>query len=172
VDEHSLHSPFMFSLMKNVIRVPPAYDETIECLRLSLKRDQRKISFNDLGTVGGVLPHIRSIASIARRSLSPAWFSSLYQRMIAHFRCSHIVELGTSLGIKTLYLAQSPGTHVYTFEGAGSVSDVARQNFASVAADKIMVIEGDIRSTLRDFLSDGRRVDFAFMDANHTREAT
>lgn len=92
--------------------------------------------------------------------------------MIAHFRCSHIVELGTSLGINTLYLAQSPGTHVYTFEGAGSVAEVARQNFASVAADNITVIEGDISSTLRDFLSDGRRVDFAFMDANHTREAT
>lgn len=61
---------------------------------------------------------------------------------------------------------------MYTFEGAGSVAEVARQNFASVAADNITVIEGDISSTLRDFLSDGRRVDFAFMDANHTREAT
>ncbi len=61
---------------------------------------------------------------------------------------------------------------MYTFEGAGSVADVARQNFASVAADNITVVEGDIDSTLREFLSDDRRVDFAFMDANHTREAT
>lgn len=158
--------------MMNVIRVPPTYDARAERLRLALKQDQRMISFRDLGTGAGLLPDTRSIASIARRSLSPAWFSSLYQRMIAYFRCRNIVELGTSLGINTLYLAQSPGTNVYTFEGAESVATVARENFASMEAHNITLVEGDIGKTLRDFTSGDRGVDFAFIDANHTRKAT
>jgi len=172
VDEHSLHSPFLFNLMTRVISVVPVYHAPLERLRQELMRDKNEIPFNDLGTGATLLPRSRSISTIAKRSLSPARFSCLYQRLISYFRCTTVVELGTSLGINTLYLAQSPGVQVYTFEGADSIAAVAQANFARMQMKNITLIQGDIDVTLADFVAKGLRVDFAFMDANHTLRAT
>lgn len=172
VDEHSLHSPFLFNLMMRVIRVPPVYHEPLERLRQELMRDQNEIHVNDLGTGANLHPRGRRISTIAKRSLSPARFSCLYQRLISYFRCSTVVELGTSLGINTLYLAQSPGARVYTFEGAESIAAVAHANFDRMQMRNITLIQGDIGVTLESFAAESPRVDFAFMDANHTLPAT
>lgn len=172
VDEHSLHSPFLFNLMTRVIGLSPVYDESLERLRRELIRDRNEIPVNDLGTGATLLPRHRRVSTIAKRSLSPARFSCLYQRLITHFRCATVVELGTSLGINTLYLAQSPGTHVYTFEGAESIAALAVANFTRMEMQNITLIQGDIGKTLPDFVAKSPAVDFAFMDANHTLDAT
>lgn len=80
--------------------------------------------------------------------------------------------MGTSLGINTLYLAHTPGTHVHTFEGADAIAAVARANFAKMDLRNITIIRGDISVTLADFVGKNKPVDFAFMDANHTLAAT
>lgn len=135
-------------------------------------RDKNEIPFNDLGTGASVLPRSRSISTIAKRSLSPARFSCLYQRLISYFKCMTVVELGTSLGINALYLAQSPGVQVYTFEGAESVAAIAQASFARLQMKNITLIQGDIDITLPDFVAKRMSVDFAFMDANHSLRGT
>lgn len=172
VDEHSLHSPFLYELMTRVIKAAPVHDERLEALRRELLRDRNEIVVNDLGTGAKLHPDKRRISAIARKSLSPPRYSSLYQRLIGHFRCRTIVELGTSLGINTLYLAQPDDTQVYTFEGAPAIAAIAKTNFMRMGKTNITLREGDIDTTLTDFIKEGRAIDFAFMDANHTRDAT
>lgn len=158
--------------MTRVISVPPDYCTPFEHLRRELMRDQRLIQVDDPGTGATLHPRTRSISSIAKKSLSPARFSSLYQRLISHFKCRTVIELGTSLGINTLYLARTPGTQVYTFEGAQSIAALARANFARMRTQNITLVEGDIGATLKTFTANGAGIDFAFMDANHTLPAT
>jgi len=92
--------------------------------------------------------------------------------MIAHFNCRNIIELGTSLGINTLYLANALPCFVRTFEGAPNISKIAARLFQETNADNIKLIEGNIDLTLPQELGTLESVDFAFLDANHRLEPT
>jgi predicted O-methyltransferase YrrM len=171
VDEHSLHSPFLFDLYTRVIRSKnEGKIAAIEKLRRQLVRDKRSIPVQDLGA--GNYPSPRTISSIARTSLSPVEFSTLYARLIRHFKGKSIVELGTSFGINTLYLAQYRDSSVTTFEGSPDIASIARLTFEFAGAKNIKLVEGNIDHTLSPFLQSVRKVDFVFMDANHRYSST
>jgi predicted O-methyltransferase YrrM len=173
VDEHSLHSPFLFDLYTNVIEKETDGILQIENLRSKLLKDERSITLNDLG-VGSkhASGATRKISEIADVSLSDVRFSSLYFRLASHFKARNIVELGTSFGINTLYLAQVEGSTVYTFEGANEVADIAELSFEFASAKNVKLIRGNIDTTLFSWLSRMPKIDLAFMDANHRYEST
>lgn len=170
MDEHSLHSPFFYDLYTKAIRpkgTPERY-ETIESIRRKLLQNENYIDVEDFGA-GAVYTksNRRRIRDIARTSITPGKFSRLYQRLIHHFNSKVILELGTSFGVNTLYLAAKQDAIVYTFEGAKNIVSIAKQNFESAGAGNIRLIEGDINTTLPAFLATSKKIDFAFIDANH-----
>jgi predicted O-methyltransferase YrrM len=171
VDEHSLHSPFYFDFYTNVVRGNNNTEghAEIERLRYKLISDIRPISVDDYGTGGN---EQRRISDIATSSLSPQRYSALYSRIIRHFKAQNIVELGTSLGINTLYLGLRKDTKVTTFEGSNELADLAALTFEFANAKNINIVRGNIDVTLPDFLQTIRKVDMAFIDANHTYAAT
>ena len=84
-----------------------------------------------------------------------------------------MVELGTSVGINTCYLATNSNIKVFTFEGSEQLASIANGIFSSHnEAKNIELISGNIDKTLPEFLASPRQVDFAFVDANHRYEAT
>lgn len=172
IDEHSLHAPFLFRFVTEVLRATHTVDPEVEELRARLLCDKSEIEVRDLSSKANHYPTVRRVSAIARRSLSPAYLSSLYQRMINYYRCETIVELGTCLGVNTLYLARPAGTQVYTFEGAPSLAALARKHFAALHQDNIHVVEGDIDDTLSEFVKSDVKVDWVLIDANHTEAAT
>ena len=168
VDEHSLHSPFFFDLYTRHIktRTAAANAAQIETLRKKLLEDNRLITVQDLGS-GSTRATVRKVARIARTSLSPPRYSNIYSRLISAFQARTIVELGTSLGINTLYLAQAPGSSVATFEGAPAIAEIAAITFEFGQTNNIELITGDINTALPGYLQRVRHVDFALIDANH-----
>jgi predicted O-methyltransferase YrrM len=170
VDEHSLHSPFFFDLYSKVIKVKHGEYSIAETLRKKLLNDQRQITVQDYGSKGGV--YQKKIGAIAKASLTPSYYSALYRKIIERYEHKCIIELGTSLGINTLYLAALNDADVTTFEGADAVSEVAKVTFEFAQAKNITLVKGNIDITLPDLLVDIRKVDFALIDANHTYEAT
>lgn len=171
VDEHSLHSPFLFDFYINVIKKKP-YEtgvEHIEKLRQKLLADNRKFKTTDLGAGSNTS---KTIAAIAHSSLSPIRYSNLYARIIHHFKAQSIVELGTSFGINTLYLALEKDSYVTTFEGSPEIADIAKLTFEFSGNKNIQIIEGNLDITLPAYLQSIRKIDFALMDANHRFEPT
>jgi predicted O-methyltransferase YrrM len=171
VDEHSLHSPFFFDFYTRIVKKNKTGlpIEKAEKLRSQLLRDNRILKDNDPGS-GSSSP--RQIKLIAQHSVSPVSISSLYSDTIDHFKAKNIVELGTSFGINTLYLASKDERSVTTFEGSAEVAEVARLTFQFSSAQNIQLIEGDIERTLREYLQSVRKVDWVLMDANHRYEPT
>jgi predicted O-methyltransferase YrrM len=173
VDEHSLHSPFFFDLYTKYIKPLPSAEQFshIESLRKKLLNDQREITVRDLGS-GANKGSRRRIASIARTSLSTPQYSAIYSRLVKQCNATCVVELGTSFGINTLYLAEKADATVTTFEGAPAVADIAGLTFEFANKKNIDLIIGNINRTLPVFLHRVRRVDLAFIDANHRYEPT
>jgi predicted O-methyltransferase YrrM len=175
VDKHSLHSPFFFDLYTTVIRVKSESNQfnSFEDLRKQLLTDPKIIQRNSQGAEShSIKDNSASVSAIARTSLSPHKFLLLYHRLINHFRASNIIELGTSLGISTLYLAQPANTRVTTFEGSKEIAAVAKLTFQLAQAKNIKLIEGNLDTTLQHELVSYGKVDIAFIDANHRYEPT
>lgn len=145
----------------------------IEQFRQQLRADHRVIDVPDIGATSQALTGTkRKISAIARTSASPAKYSSLYARIIRAFQCHDVIELGTSLGINTLYLAQGNDSKVTTFEGATPIANIAEAGFEQAGATTISLVRGNIDLTLPQHLDSVKRVDFALLDANHRHAPT
>ena len=83
-----------------------------------------------------------------------------------------MLELGTSFGITTLYLSAIEKSKVFTFEGNEDCISIAQTNFESLGKKNIKIIEGNLDSSLSDFLQDPTKIDFVLMDANHRYQPT
>ena len=178
-DEHSLHSPFLFLLYTQIVR-PDNRGELIfapiRALRKILRRDREIIAITDLGAGSKVnASRNRTIGDIARHSQKPARFGRLLFRLIRYFRASTIVDLGTSLGLTTAYLAAATRLHggqVLTFEGCPQTAAMARRSFEQLGLQNVMVVVGNIDQTLAPQIAGLARIDFIFFDANHRYEPT
>ena len=82
-----------------------------------------------------------------------------------------IVELGTSLGVTTAYMAaMDKRNKVITYEGCPAVAEIAKENWEALGLKNIDCRVGEITADILD--RDLERVDVAFIDANHTYAGT
>ncbi|MCE6987665.1 O-methyltransferase [Dyadobacter sp. CY323] len=177
-NEHSIHSPFLFELYTNVIAAKedenPDYREIIR-LRKELLASNEKIEILDLGAGSRVnKSNLRKISTIARNAEKPAKFGRLFSRLIKRFQPDTIVELGTSLGLTTLYMSRAKrDAQLITFEGCPETAQKAGQHFAKLNANNIEIVLGNIDQTLPERLKSlNKTIDFAYFDANHRLEPT
>ncbi|MDQ2772063.1 MAG: class I SAM-dependent methyltransferase [Bacteroidota bacterium] len=174
---HGLHSPFVFGLYTSVVRHPGQYGAyaAIEERRQQLLSSPQSIRVTDFGagSHSGAGPQ-RRVADIARTAAKPRKLAQLLFRLVNYFRPATILELGTSLGLTTAYLAAADSRHrVISFEGCPNVAAVARETLATLQLKNVEVIEGNIDDTLAPTLAAlGAPVDFVFFDGNHRYEPT
>jgi predicted O-methyltransferase YrrM len=178
-DEHSLHSPFLYALYTEVIRTkrgPKATFAPIRAVRKQLRRSQQRITITDLGAGSKVNPsRQRTFSDIARNSQKSARFGRLLFRLIQRFQATTIVDLGTSLGLTTAYMAEATSAYngrVMTFEGCAETAAVARQNFEQLGQQNVTIIVGNLDETLATGIAPLGPVDFVFFDANHRYDPT
>ncbi|CAN5287753.1 class I SAM-dependent methyltransferase [soil metagenome] len=176
VDQHSLHSPFLYNLYSTVIncRQTPASFKENEEIRNEIIRDETFINITDFGA-GSLISSRkkRKVKSIARSGLSSPKFSQLLYKLVAYYQPEQIIELGTSLGINTLYLASyAPDIKVTTFEGCPETASYAQSVFKKSKKENISIIIGNIDEKLPNFLEQQKKVDLVFFDANHRYRPT
>ncbi|MFT3981578.1 MAG: class I SAM-dependent methyltransferase [Ferruginibacter sp.] len=173
---HGVHSPFVFDFIKFVKNDRRKYEcyEPIEKLRLSLLKDQRSIAVQDFGAGSTVIKtNQRVVAKMAASSLKPRKFAQLLFRIVQQYKPSTILELGTSFGITSAYLASGHAAgKLYTLEGSPSIAAIARQNFQSLGIHNIELLEGDFANTFSSLLESLPAIDLAFVDGNHRKAPT
>ncbi len=175
MDEHSIHSPYFFDFYEKVIlnkNQIPGFDE-IENVRNKLLQSTLEIEMKDLGAQSAHFKNEkRSLAKVATTSISPRPLCELFFRLVNYMEATSIVELGTSAGITSLYLAKQSQSKVVTFEGNKDLINIAFTHFEYFNTKNIRLIEGNIDNTLSDYLQNPSKIDFALMDANHRYEPT
>ena len=178
------------------------WDE-IEEIRQEMLKDTRELEFVDYGS-GGPLPtspskgrsaNMRRVCDIAKGSLARRKEAQLLARLVGWLgrplltspsrggigdealedrKGLMIVELGTSLGVTTAYLAAMDSRNkVVTYEGCPAVAEVARANWEKLGLSNIACVVGEITvDSLQLAVDSLSGIDVAFIDANHTCEAT
>ena len=173
---HGIHSPFVFDFVTQVLiskRHYYAYD-TVERVREKLKLNKTVLEVEDMGA-GSVTAATkkRTIASIVTHAAKPPKYGRLLFRMANYYKPQTIVELGTSLGITTAYLAQAnPAAMVVTLEGSMAIAEKALENFRALGLDNIKLVQGNFDNTLTKVVTALSQVDMAFIDGNHRKEPT
>jgi predicted O-methyltransferase YrrM len=164
---HGVHSPFCYQFIQSVIynKNQFYFFSQIEKVRLKLHLDKRALNINDLGTGNN---KIQTVTEIASKSLKSAKYGQLFFKIVHYFKMQNVLELGTSLGITTAYLAAS-STEIkcVSLEGCISIAKIAEENFKKLKLENIQVVTGNIDQTLPKVLSDFETLDFVFIDANH-----
>lgn len=187
--EYDIHSPFVFDLMAvfNDKNPYPTYSK-IEALRNQLLHDKTKLLVTDLGAGSTAfdskatnqnkknLPNAAteiSISAIARKSAKPAKYAQLLFRLCKHLQPKTVIELGTSLGISTLYQALAlPNSQLITCEGSTEIAAAAEHNFEQFGLKNIECVVGNFDQTFEMVLSRFDTVDWIFFDGNHRKEPT
>ncbi|MBL0270361.1 MAG: class I SAM-dependent methyltransferase [Chitinophagaceae bacterium] len=173
---HGLHSPFVFDFVTNVLndrQTYPAY-ATVESLRSRLLKDQRVLPVLDLGAGSGLnQSNERKIAAIASHAAKPKKLGQLLYRMVQYYQPQTLIELGTSLGITTAYLAKAaPAAQLMTIEGSPAIAETAAVNLKELAIENVKLITGNFDDQLPVVLESLSGVDFAFVDGNHREQPT
>jgi predicted O-methyltransferase YrrM len=144
--------------------------QQIENLRNGLKKDSRAINITDFGTGSN---RTETVSAIANKSVKSVKYGQLLFRMVHYFKAQNVLELGTSLGITTSYLAASSSEiRCVSLEGCPEIANIANENFDKLALKNIQIVVGDINNTLVDVVSKTNKLDFVFIDANHKLQAT
>ena len=173
---HGVHSPFVFEFITKVLnddRHFYAY-QSIENLRQLLLLDERQLTIEDFGAGSRVKStNLRTVKDIAGSSLKPKKFGQLLFRIVDQYSPNTILELGTSLGVTTAYLASAKtASTVVTMEGSKAISDVAKNNFTKLNLLNIQQVVGNFDETLPATIEKTGKLDLAFIDGNHRYEPT
>ena len=173
---HGIHSPFVYDFVTNVLndkRTFYAY-EAIEKSRQLMLHDETVLTVEDFGAGSRTgLTKQRKIKDIASSSLKPKKFAQLLFRMVDYYQPKTIVELGTSLGITSSYLASAKtDAQVITMEGSSAIAAVAKKNLQSLGLNNIEIVEGNFDKNMTSVMSQLSTIDFAFIDGNHRYQPT
>ena len=173
---HGVHSPFVFSFIKEVLnnkQVTPLAIQ-IEAQRKALESNTQKIQVWDRGAGSRQNNQTeRAVKQIAKTALKPKKYSQLLHKIVAYYKPAQILELGTSLGITTCYLAAGNiNASVVTLEGAPNVAAIAKETFNAVGLHHVQLMEGDFNKTLPAYLNQLDWVGLAYVDGNHRYDPT
>jgi predicted O-methyltransferase YrrM len=172
-----LHSPFVFSIYNTCIKRQPvnyAFDD-IELLRKQLKADGKVLLQKDFGAGSSLFSgKKRSVRELVYLHAKQARLQQIFYYLIKRFKYTHIIELGTSLGLTTAYLAKAAGESgkVFTIEGSDEIAKAAQANLISLSLPKAHVIVGTFEVALPQALSELGKVDLAYIDGNHQYQPT
>ena len=136
--------------------------------------DQTSLEVEDLGAGSRISKNNkRTIQSIAKNALAPASQAQAIFKIIEHFKPNNILELGTSLGLTTCYMAEANRKSiVYTIEGSKAIALKAQQLFDSRNLNNIKSLIGNFDDVLPPLLNEMSTIDLAYIDGNHRYEAT
>ncbi|ASZ14299.1 class I SAM-dependent methyltransferase [Chitinophaga pendula] len=170
-NRHDVHSPFVYSLVEEVLRNRKSRPEyvSIEQLRKQLLASDATLQVTDLGAGSLVSAgNERKISDITRHAAKPAKFGQLFYRLVEYFQPQYLLELGTSMGMSTAYMASArPESEVITIEGCPNIAAQAGRNFERLHLQNVRQVVGNFDTVLPEVLATVPQLDWVYIDGNH-----
>ena len=173
VNARKIHSPFVYEFYTQVLKDRTKYPlyKTVNALKRKLRQQHERITITDFGS--GTYQNSRKLSSIVKNSAQWKPYAELLHRIMKHYNYPEFIELGTSLGFSTIYLAAgNPQAQGYTIDACGASLKVARENFQTLNLHNINIIHGKFEAHFESLLEKMPASTLIYIDGNHTYTST
>lgn len=166
---HGVHSPFVYDFGDNCLSLPlpENIQQEFQALKKSFLQSKDKIKVTDLGAGSKKLNQEREVRRIARISGINRKYGALLYRLVRHYDCKNVLELGTSLGLGTYMLVSGKdNVKVTTIEGCPTTAAYAEKCFPKELKERTQFIV----SSFEDYLQNEEEkpiFDLVFIDGDH-----
>lgn len=166
-----VHSPFVFNLITKVIEERCQYYSfhDIELIRRQLLFQKGEITYPDRRQKGKM--RSRPIGRIVEREAIRPKHGALLFRLANYFRSKHILQLGPSMGLSTLYLTSyASDLKCIALENVPEFATIARIAFDKAARNPVDLRVGRYKDLLPKALDDMGQLDFVFFNTLYEQQ--
>ncbi len=149
-----VHSPFVFNLITKVIEEKCSY-----------------YSFYDIELLRKQLLQTRSIGEIVKRESIRPKHGALLFRLTNYFKSKNILQIGTTMGLSTLYLTSyATGLRCIAMENVPEFAAIDRQAFDKEGRNPVDLRIGNNKDLLPQALNDINSLDFVFFNTLYEQQ--
>ena len=176
ITRYNVQAPFLYDFVTHVLDTEKEFYsfEAIENQRKRLRSLNNEIIPSDFG--GGSVTNTsgkKKVSDIAQTSLSGISKCRILFNIVNHYTCHNILELGTSLGISSAYLASANhNARIITMEGDKNIATIAAEMHQLLGIKNVDIVTGQFKDTLSGVLEKLGTVDLVFIDGHHKEEPT
>jgi len=165
----------IYDFKSNVLNKKVVHPEfrLIEKYRSELSKNSQLLEPIDLGAGTKARQKNKTIGNMAGMASVSQGYGQLLYRLACYYKPDKIIELGTALGISTMYLAMgNPLARVITVEGNPQLAEIASKSFAAKKLNNITLINSTFDDALTRLIPEINTNTLVFIDGNHTFKAT
>jgi len=172
---HGIHSPFMYDLIRFVFRNKKINDDLRKIINIhkQYKKSELIINYKEIGA-GSKYTHKKSqkIGEIIKKSSITIKHGKLIYDLIRYFEPTSILELGSSVGVSSMYISQAAfNSHFTSIEGIQEKLEVAKKISLDLKQNTEFIC-GDFDAVLDSVVENYDKLDFVFFDGNHKKQST
>ena len=172
---HGIHSPFVYSFVKDVIHEHRGFKvpEKVEVAHREYLQSQKNVKAGRWGAGSFYSSNESKLGQLVKASSVSRKVGGLLYRVCQWANPQNVLEIGTSVGVSTMYLAAAQSdAKVITLEGNSEKVAIAKECFKKLSLNNVEVLEGEFDTTLSQVISAIPRADLIFFDGNHRAEPT
>lgn len=180
---YRVHSPFVYDFIRHILRgkTDESSEAKVRAYRQALSNDHNALLKTRQGAHSNHLfPVRKTVAQESAKSGISLKYGRVLMRLIQHYQLSNILELGTSLGIGTTYLALGqktlPHRKLISLEGCPATHAKASAHFQAFWGQApefahVSLQKGSFEEQLPFALNQFDRLNLLFLDGDHRYES-
>jgi predicted O-methyltransferase YrrM len=172
---HGIHSPLVFDFVREVLyqKEKSRQLDEIEWYRDWQVNSPVILRNSNFGAGSKVNLKSSPLGRLIKTSSVSSKTGAFLFHLAKWLNAENILEIGTSVGMSTLYLASArPEATIVTLEGDNQRVKYAKHSFEFMNLNNVEVVEGDFDVTLAQALDKLPKLDMVFFDGNHRPEPT
>lgn len=173
--KYKIHSPFVFNFIRDVLEpskssLPRLPDEL---LKYYTKYNKKIAIIMNAGEGSLVLNNKPvSVLSLISTIGIPRKYGKVLFRLSERYKCRNIIELGTSFGISTSYLAANKESKLQTIDANVQIQGIAKEAFQKLEVANTTFVNAEFNEVLEDLCSKTDEISLLFIDGDHNKAAT
>ncbi len=165
---HQIHSPYVYDFVDVCLKktLSEEINININKVRQKFKSNSKIIDVFDLGAGSRKKKSTNTIANIYKKSASKGTYFNLLYQLSHYYQPTHILELGTNLGLGTIALSfGNPNSKITSIEGCKNTLSIAQENIDNLNLTNIQLVH----SSFDDYLDNLNNVvfDLVYIDGDH-----